>query len=275
VLLGYLFGRTKKIDLTAITSFIIYISTPCLITSSLAEKPIDIVLSGKIFLATLGVVGGSLAVGYLTLKISNLSIKVYLPPILFANTGNMGLPLVLFAFGDEGFSIGILYMVAMTILHYTLGIAILSFDRDRLEIFKLPLIYAALGGIIISVFKIELPPFILRPIGLLGDAAIPLMIFALGYKLSEITISSFKKSFFFGSLRIILGFFFGIAVARLLGLVGVSWGVVVLDSSMPPAVFNFVLAERYTKESEEVASIILAGTVVSVVTTPLIIAYIL
>ncbi len=201
--------------------------------------------------------------------------KVYLPPVIFANTGNMGLPLVLFAFGDAGFNVGILYMVSLTIIHYTLGIMILSFDESPFELFKLPLIYSAGLGILFSLSGWSMPTLVDRAIHLLGDASIPTMIFALGYKLSEIAISGIKRSFAFGGLRIGLGFALGMATAKILHLSGIPSNVVILQSAMPPAIFNFVLAEKYKQDSQVVASIIMAGTLISVLTTPIIIAYLI
>ncbi len=187
----------------------------------------------------------------------------------------MGLPLVLFAFGDIGLNVGILYMVSTTILHYTLGIMILNFDRSPLEVFRLPLIYSAVLGIVLSVSGLSMPTAVERGVHLLGEASIPTMIFALGYKLSEVTLSHVGRSFLFGGLRVGLGFVFGIVLVRLLRLDGVEASVVILQSAMPPAIFNFVLAEKYKQDSQIVASIIMAGTLISVVTTPIIIAYLI
>jgi hypothetical protein len=204
-----------------------------------------------------------------------LPAKVYLPPILFANTGNMGLPLVLFAFGDTGFNVGILYMVSATVVQYTLGIVILSFDESPLEVFKLPLIYSAILGLLLSVSGWSMPTAVERGVHLLGEASIPTMIFALGYKLSEVTLSNVGRSFLFGGLRVGIGFIFGIVLVKLLRLDGVVASVVILQSAMPPAVFNFVLAEKYQQDSQIVASIIMAGTLISLATTPIIIAYLI
>lgn len=187
----------------------------------------------------------------------------------------MGLPLVLFAFGDTGFNVGILYMVSATVVQYTLGIVILSFDESPLEVFKLPLIYSAILGILFSVSGWSMPTAVERGVRLLGEASIPTMIFALGYKLSEVTLSNIGRSFLFGGLRVGLGFIFGIALVKLLQLDGVVASVVILQSAMPPAIFNFVLAEKYMQDSQIVASIIMAGTLISVVTTPIIIAYLI
>ena len=139
------------------------------------------------------------------MKVLKLPIKVYLPPVLFANTGNMGLPLILFAFGETGFYIGILYMVSTTVLHYTYGILILNYDTSPLEIFKLPLVYSAIGGVLLSISEIQVPTSVFRAVDLLGEASIPTMIFALGYKLSEVRLISVGSSFIAGGMRVLLG----------------------------------------------------------------------
>ena len=99
------------------------------------------------------------------------------------------------------------------------------------------------------------------------------MIFALGYKLSEVAITEVSKSFLAGGMRILFGLILGIISVSLFKLGGVEAKVIILLSAMPPAVFNFVLAEKYKQDSETVASIILAGTLISVITTPVILAF--
>ncbi|MEE9252149.1 MAG: AEC family transporter [Thermodesulfobacteriota bacterium] len=273
--LGFLFGKIYRLSLTPINDLVIYVFTPCLMISSLSGDPIEVGLVGKVFASVILISGGSLLVGYLIIRALHYPIRVYLPPVAFANTGNMGLPLVLFAFGDEGLRVGILYMVGMTIVHFTAGIAILSYRESRLEVLKLPLIYAAVLGIAISLLGWQIPTPLDRSIDLLGQATIPIMIFALGYKLSEITLHEAERSFLFGGLRIGVGFLLGLLSVYVFGLRGVSSGVVMMDSAMPPAVFNFVLAEKYKQNSKVVASIIMAGTLLSLITTPIIIAFLL
>ena len=272
---GFLFSKYKKIQLTAINELVIYITTPCLIISSLSKFPIDLKLAFSISLSTLGVVLFCLVIGFIIVKALKLDIPVYLPPILFANTGNMGLPMLLFAFGQSGFNIGILYMVSTTFIHYTLGIVLLNWSIKKWEIFKLPLIYSTILGIIISANQIQIPTAIDRSINLLGNITIPAMIFALGYKLAELKISKVWISFLIGSLRIFIGFFAGIILSYLLGLEGIAKKVVILQASMPPAIFNFVLAEKYRRDSEAVASIIMAGTIVSFIVIPIIISFLI
>lgn len=272
---GFLFSKLKKIDITPINELVVYITTPCLIIHSLSKFPINLAIAGKIFLIITLIIFISILIASILIKAMQLDYRVYLPPVLFANTGNMGLPLVYFAFGQYGFNIGILCLVANTILHYSVGIIILNASRNPWEILKLPLIYSTLVGIIISVTQFELPLMIERSIKLLGDISIPAMIFSLGYKLSELRLSRVFTSFLFGSLRIFLGLFIGILLVRLFGLDGIEAKVVILQAAMPPAVFNFVLAEKYNQDSKTVASIIMAGTIVSFFVIPLIISYLL
>lgn len=208
-------------------------------------------------------------------KLLKLPYEVYLPPVLFANTGNMGLPLTLFAFGQMGFNIGILCVVAMTILHYSVGIFILNSYKKPVEIFRLPLIYSTIIGVVISAVEYELPIPIGRSIELLGDISIPAMMFALGYKLSELKLTKIWVSFLFGALRMLLGFFLGVFFVKVFQLEGIAAKVMILESSMPPAVFNFVLAEKYNQDSKTVASIITAGTILSVIVIPLVLTYLL
>ena len=160
------------------------------------------------------------------------------------------------------------------LLHYTVGILILGSGKNHLrEIFRLPLIYATVAGIIINSVGFDIPVVIERPVTLLGEITIPAMLFSLGYKLSEMKISRLWLSFFFGSARIFLGVILGVVFVNMFGLKGVEAKVVILECSMPPAVFNFVLAEKYGRDSETVASIIVAGTAVSLLVLPFVISW--
>ena len=187
----------------------------------------------------------------------------------------MGLPLILFAFGETGFYVGILYMVSTTVIHYTYGILILNYDKSPLEIFKLPLVYSAIGGVALSISEVHVPTSIFRAVDLLGEASIPTMIFALGYKLSEVRLTNVWYSFLTGGMRVILGLALGVFVVWLFKLDGLVAKVIILQAAMPPAIFNFVLAEKYNQDSKTVASIILAGTIISIITTPLILSFLM
>lgn len=205
----------------------------------------------------------------------HLHYQTYLPPVLFANTGNMGLPIVYYAFGDKGLTIAILYMVSTTILHYSAGIMIFNLKKSPFELLKLPLIYAAVIGMVISVSGLKLPLSVERAVTLAGEASIPTMIFALGYKMADLKITNIPLSVLFGGLRIALGAFFAVGVVYFLDIKDLVAKVIILQATMPPAIFNFVLAAKYNLNSQIVASVILAGTLISIITLPLIISFLI
>ena len=272
---GFLFSRTRKIDISSINDLVIYVTTPCLIISSLSDFTMDPSVTARLFLSISAVIFVTIIIGGALARAFRLDSRVYLPPVVFANTGNLGLPLCLFAFGQYGFNIAILCVVSTMLLHYTVGILILGSGKDLREIFKLPLIYATVAGIIINYVGVDMPVVIERPVTLLGEITIPAMLFSLGYKLSEMKLSKLWLSFLFGSARIFLGIFLGALFVNMFGLKGIEAKVVILECSMPPAVFNFVLAEKYGRDSQTVASIIVAGTVVSLLVLPFVISYLI
>ncbi len=275
ILVGFFFGKIRRIDLHSINELILYITTPCLIISALSKFPLDIDETVRIFLCVFLLIILAMLVGILLTHLLKLPYKIYVPTLMFGNTGNMGLPLILFAFGQEGFNLGILYMVGTTIMHYTLGIIIINSYRKPLEVLKLPLIYATVAGILISTYNLTLPLPVERAVELLGDITIPAMIFSLGYKLSELKLVNIWFSWLFGFTKILGGFALGVVLVKLMGLQGTVAKVIILQSAMPPAVFNFVLAEKYKLDSKTVASVIMAGTILSVLFIPLVVTYLI
>ncbi len=273
IAVGFLFGRIKRIEISPINDLVLYIAAPCLIFSSFAHSPMSFesVVRIFIFFACISVL--CLVVGMLFAKLFKLSRPVYVPTLIFANNGNMGLPLALFAFGAEGLQVAIVCMVAMALLHYTLGVALVSPRGAVSEVFKLPLVYSAVGGIWVSFGGYELPLFLDRGVSLLGEIAVPGMMFILGYRLSQLSVSGFWVSSLFGFSRIVLGFFAALALIPFFGVSPLEEKVMILQSAMPTAVTCLVLAEKYGAEPDKVASVIAVGTAVSFFVLPNILIY--
>jgi hypothetical protein len=269
VAVGYGMGKFKELHLKSITEVILFITAPCLVFDSLSQKGIlwfdFMVISLS---ATVVVLGGAL-IAFLFLSLLRTTLTELYLPIMFMNCGNLALPLCLLAFGEQGLRKGIVYYVTVSLLTYTLGIFILSRQNSPWEALKIPLIYAFLLGLTVSVFHYPIPEVIIRPIAMLGSITIPLMLFSLGYKLSHIRLNSLKMASAAALLRICGGFALGLIIVNLLGLSGVTGKIVLLVSIMPSAVINFVLAERYQGNSDLVASTILVSTLLSLVTIPL------
>ncbi len=270
---GFLFGKIKRVEVSPINDLVLYVAAPCLIFSSFSSPPMNFDFVARIFGFFVCVSAVCLVFGLLLTRILKLPRPVYLPTMIFANNGNMGLPLMLFAFGQEGFQIAVVCMVAMALLHYTLGVSLVSPRGAIYEIFKLPLIYSAVGGMWINFGGYELPLFISRSVSLLGDIAVPGMMFILGYRLSELSVSGFWVSSLFGCSRIALGFVSALVLVPFFAVSELASKVMVLQCAMPTAVTCLVFAEKYGTEPDKVASVVAVGTVISFLVLPTMVLY--
>jgi len=264
---GYLFARFRQIDLDSITHLTVYVLSPCLVFSSLVRRQIIWAEVGAVAGGAAAVVAGCGLLAFILFGRSARRRSVYLP-VMFMNSGNMGLPICLFAFGDFGLSRAVIYFVTVGIIHVSAGVAIASGDRSLHEVTRFPLIYAAILALVLNIFDISLPGFLSNPIRLLGDATIPLMLFSLGCQLRSVRISGLWAALAASVLRIGGGLAIALAYTALFGITGVERSVILLVSSMPAAVLNFMLARNYRLDTDFVSSVILISTIMSIFTIP-------
>ncbi len=273
---GYVFARLKKIDLGSIVDILLYITIPALVISSLSRKTLqaDLVLTVALSACAVVVVTGAVAFLFLRLT-GKKGIRGFYLPVMFMNTGNMGLPLELLAFGQAGLTVGVLYYVTMSILVYTLGIYIASGRGGFGEVLRLPLIYAAIAALLMNAGRVAIPGPILTTIDMLGAATIPLMQLSLGYRLYSTRISIPWTTLSSSILRIGGGFLIAVAITRLFHIGGVTGKVIILASSMPSAVINFIISQRYELNTDFVSSSVALSTLLSVITVPLILFWLM
>jgi predicted permease len=274
VALGYLLARTKRMDIPTISEIMVHVSSPCLILSSIAKR--EIVMSEWLVMggAAVAVVLGAGCLMWLYQRIRGVRMRGLYLPAMFMNSGNMALPFALLAFGEPGFDKAIIFYVAIAVMTYTLGVFIAKGKGGLHEIFRLPLIYAALAGLALSVFGWQLPKFLMTPIDMLADVAIPLMILNLGIQLRSLTVSDLHHAAAGVGIRMGGGLLIAALFALVFGVSGVSRNVILLDAVMPPAVFNVILAQKYDADPDAVASAIVLGTLLSVVTTSVFLAFV-
>lgn len=267
---GFLFGRWQKSpDIRFVTDFITYVAAPSLVFYSLLDKALTYnhfypILASSATVAILGIAFGLFAARKLAQGSPSATLTV-----AFMNSGNMGLPVCYFAFGREGLAAATIFFVVMSIVHYTLGSVIAGGKSKLKEALFLPLAPAAVIAIILNRAQVSLPLVIERPIELLANSAIPLMLFTLGVRLSTIKALDKGTSLTLGTLRFLVGLTTGLTCVYFFRLQEIPAYVVILQAAMPPAIFNFILCEKFGKAPELAASTILAGTVLSVFTIPL------
>lgn len=256
-----------------VTRIILNVSGPCLIVDTLSDlaMPVDEFLgmmagSATLFVAT--VLGA-----WLLLKLAGMSVRSYLPALAIGNTGNLGLPLCLFAFGQEGLGFAVAVYVTNSVGQFTLTPILQSHSSPLRALATTPVVYGALIGLVVLFGGVRLPVWIDTTIGLLGSLMIPLMLLALGNTLGELRAKRLPFAFGWGTARLLLGFVVALGVAELYGLEGVAKGVIILQGTMPAAVFNYLFAARYNRAPDDVAGIVLISTLVSVVVLPLLVSY--
>ena len=265
---GFLFAHWKKISLTAVTEIIVYLGTPSLVFGSLASKPLqpaDIAVLFTGILIIFAAVGLLIRLYFFCFRFHSRGFAL---PTLFMNAGNMGIPLALFAFGQAGFQRATLMFVMITFLQYSLGIYILNRHSNWTEIFRLPLIYAAVAGLCVNLAQIEIPELLLQPVTMLGQATIPIMLISLGYRLHQVESLQWGHALGGALLRIVGGFVSANIAAHWIGAEGVNRQVLLLYGSLPAAVVNFILTEKYRQDPGLAASIVVLSTLISVVTVP-------
>ncbi len=274
--LGYLFASLKKIDIGSIIEVLLYLTIPALVISSLSKKGFDSQDVVLVAVSAAAVVLGNGLLSFIYLSITGKrELRGFYLPAMFMNSGNMGFPLALLAFGDEGLSVAVLYFVTVSLLVYSLGIYIAKGSGGFTEIFRLPLIYAALFGLVLGLGHIKLPDPVFTTLEMLGAATIPLMQLSLGYHLRSTRLTSPALSMAASIIRIGGGFIIAVFVVNMLGMEGVVRNVVILSSSMPSAVINFIMSYRYGLKGDLVASTVALSTVLSIFSTPLVLLWLL
>jgi malate permease and related proteins len=270
ITIGFCFAHLKKISLVTMTELIVYLGTPSLVFTSLASRPIFL---NDILILAAGVLLIFTGVGFLIwlyFSLFRFSSRGFALPVLFMNAGNMGIPLALFAFGEPGLQRATLMFVIITFLQYSLGIYLLSGRGNWTEIFRLPLIYATIAGLILNLTRTTIPELLFQPISMLGQATIPIMLVSLGYRLYEFQSFKWRHALGGALLRIFGGFLTSSIVVQLIAAEGVNRQVLLLYGALPAAVINFVLTEKYGKDPELAASIVVLSTFISVVTIPIV-----
>ncbi len=274
--LGYGWAR-KGIDFPVefVSRLVMNIGAPCLILSSFNSAGIDIGKMAEVSAATLVILLLMMALGTLLIRLLRLQVSTFLPALLFPNIGNMGLPVCLFAFGETGLALGLTVFLVIFTLQMSLGILLAAGRGNLRELLRQPVLWATAVAVALVATGGSLPAWLDNTAGILGGATIPLMLITLGVSLAQLKVAEWKHSLLFSLVRVLGGFGLALLVAGWFGLEGVDRGVLILQSSMPVAVFNYLLALRYQREPGEVAGMVVLSTLLSFVLLPLIVSYVL
>lgn len=268
--IGYVWAkRDIPYDIAFVTRLATQIAMPCLIFSTLVRADISPAAVQEIALATLALYGAFAVVYAIAFRLADLQLKTFLPPSVFNNSGNLGLPIALYAFGQEGLALSIVLFALMVSFQFSLGLWFVAGVERKWEAARQPMVWAGLAGIAASMLGWRPPTFADNSIALIGQMGIPLMVLTLGVSISRIQPGAILRAIVLSVLRFLSAGAVGVGVATGLGLSGVAFGVLVLQAIMPAPVTNYLIALQYDQEPEEVAGLVVVSTLMSALTIPL------
>ena len=275
--IGYYLGKKNpKIDTTFITTFAANIGSPAMIIYSLNAEFISFEVFKSYFWYYLIAILCFFIVGvsflYL-LKVKDIIRE--LPPLLMPNTGNLGLPLSLFAYGQSGLGVAGAISALIILFHFTVGVFLADRKFNFDVVIKSPPFYAIIISVILLYYNIKLPTFVENTSSLLTYATIFLILMSLGIALTRLKVFSFNKALVCSVGRVILGPIIGFGVIKIFNLNGFAAGVLLIQCSMPSAVLNYLIATMYSSKKivDSVASTIVVSTFMSFVTIPIVIFF--
>lgn len=258
-----------------VTQLSMTFAVPCLIFVSLMQTQIDATALAALSLASIAAYGIlSVAVALLVWG-AGLDRRTYLAPLIFGNTGNVGLPLALFAFGETGLSYAVIVFAIMAIWSFTFGIWLVAGTGSLGKVVREPLVWASVLGGIFLWQEWQTPQFLTNSLSLIGQMAIPLMLITLGVAVARLKPGGIGRAVILSMVKLSLCIAVAWCAALVLDLDRIAFGVLVLQVATPVAVTSYLLAEKYGADAQAVAGLVVVSTVISVGAIPLLLAAIL
>ncbi|AXY43392.1 AEC family transporter [Halomonas sp. JS92-SW72] len=258
-----------------VTRLVFNIGTPALIIASLANAEIDAGSVGRTMLATALVMIAMAAATPLMARLLRRDWRVVLAPMMYPNTGNMGLPVVLYAFGSAGFAFGITVMVTVSLFQFTVGSIMASQGNALKTLARTPTVYAIVISLALLLTDTSLPRWLDNSVDLISGFTVPLMLITLGVSLASIQVRSLKSGVGFSLVRIPVAAGLAWGIGALLGLPPLAQSILVLQMSMPVAVFNYLFAQKAGREPAYVASLVFCSTLLALFYLPLLLAWLM
>ena len=272
ILLGYLLGRFGKPNVATIIDIAMFVATPCLVFNSLYSSEVRIGEALDLWGTYALVTAGTFAVAWVVFRLMRKrGTGVYLP-VVFANTVNIPFPIIYLAFGEAGVATAVLYYIPNALLIYSLGVYMASGQREVRQGFKAvlrtPLVYAALLALVLNLNNVSVPEVITNSFGLIGQAAVPLMLLVLGISIRKLSLGQIPVTLTASVLRMGGGFAFAMLAVWLFDMTGLPRAIGIFESTMPSAVFVSLLATKFDNEAELVSSVVLMTTLFAIGVIP-------
>jgi predicted permease len=276
--LGALWARSgQRYDSDFVSRLVLNIGAPALILSTLSQVAIDPSLFADIAIACVLVSLTMALLGFVIPRLLGDDVRTYLPSFVFPNVGNMGLPVCMFAFGEQGLALALIFFMVLSVAHFPVGI-LMAGGREAgglMGIIKMPILYVIALAVLLMMSGAVLPDFLNNAVSLIGAMTIPLMLITLGVSLYSLKVSGWGKALLYSLIRILGGLSAGFLVVWWLDIEGVARSVVLIQSSMPVAVFNYLFAVRFDRQPDAVAGLVVVSTLLSFVSLPILLSWLI
>lgn len=275
VALGYWYGRRHDPEMAVANRLNMDIFVPALVFAALAGRTFAPAEYLPLATGAFVVLAGCGLLAWPAARLLGLPWKTFVPPMMFNNSGNIGIPLAVLAWGEAALPAAVILFMVGNLLHFSLGARMLDANARLLTLWRIPAVAATAAGLAVSLLGLHVWGPLLSALEMVGDIAIPLLLFALGVRMKNIRFTDLGAPLVGAFLRPALGVAIAWSAAQLLGLGARDSAMLIVFGALPPAVLNFLFAERYRQEPERVASIVLLGNLAAVLVLPLVLAAVL
>ncbi|MFK7763523.1 MAG: AEC family transporter [Roseobacter sp.] len=258
-----------------VTQLAMTLSLPCLVFVSLMETEIDPAALASLSFASIAAYGALTVVILILVRVLGLSRQTFAAPLIFGNTGNLGLPLALFAFGETGLSYAIVVFAIMAIWSFTFGIWLVAGAGSAGKVLREPLVAATLLGALFLWQGWKTPTFLTNTLDLIGQMVIPLMLITLGVAVARLKPGGMVRASLLSLVKLLICVGIAWITGRFFDLDPVAFGVLVLQVATPVAVTSYLIAEKYGAAAKDVAGLVVASTLLSVAALPVLLALVL
>jgi predicted permease len=266
---GYFYARRKRPDMSFANQLNMDIFVPALVFAALVNKSFSLGEYWPLAVGAAAVVIGSGLMAWPVASLMKVPTNTFVPPMMFTNTGNMGIPLLVLAFGEAALPAAVMIFLVENLLHYALGTWMLDHHAKWWNLWRVPVILASIAGLAVSVAGVVLWQPLLMAIKMLGDVCIPLLLFSLGVRLAASSAQDWRLGIAGAVFCPLSGMLLAFAAGAALDLSVEQRGMLLVMGALPPAVLNYIFAEKYGQEPAKVASIVVIGNVASLAFVPL------
>ncbi len=272
--IGYYLGKKDpNFNTDFITTLAGNVGTPAMIFYTITSTGVTLEIFIEYFIYALIIIGGFAAIGVIVLALMKKDVVSELPPLILPNTGNMGIPICLFAYGTEGLGVASAIASVIILLHFTLGVLLAKKSFSiKILVTNMP-IYGIIAAVLVLYSNWEVPGFVVNTTFLLTYATIFLVLMSLGIALTKLKVVSWLNASILSIVRIVIGPLIGFGLIKYLNLSGLAAGVLLIQSAMPSAILTYLVGSMYSEKRvvDNIASVIVTSTLMSFITIPIVV----